>query len=114
MTAVKMSGKDFKDFYNDPTLWAGEAYHDDVLILVNGAEFVSDALDGDASTIADTDQVVVEYGVYYAPDGADKDLAAVARRWLKARSTTTLLVEVAKDKQVALVAAVKAAGGRVV
>jgi hypothetical protein len=109
--ACKMNGAEFKAFYTSD--WGNEAFWDDYEIEVNGESIVTDYED---AKIDDTDQVRILSGVVYV-DGeyGGKHVAAdtFARRWLKARTISTLVVEVPNDQVDAFKSDMKSKGLRV-
>ena len=114
---MKCSGKELKDFENDVTYFhPGSAereatYMDDVLIEVNGVEVE----DFDIQQLNDTDKIeIIAGGVLYCTKGQeDQSLESYFRRWKKEQTTVTIIVECDKSKHDAVVAAIKAAGGKV-
>lgn len=109
MKPVKVLGAVWKEFYNAP--WGEDAYHDDSHIQINGQD-INDADLDLGKDVKDTDEVTVHYGALFGVPGHD-DLAEFLAAWLKKRTTATLVVEVPLDGREALVAAIRAAGGRV-
>ena len=112
---ITLTGAEFKAFYADPAIWPTDAYHDDTVVHVNG---IQDDGTLDLAEIADDAMVAVEDGgviIYPAPAGGEdvKDFYAVLKKWLKARTTTTLLVTVDKQNLEAVKTAIKQAGGTV-
>lgn len=109
---TKTSGAEFKRFYNDPAIWsgAGETYHEDECVLVNGGEH-----HGEYDTMADDAKVTIEGGIIFSPqfDGNEPSFEAYFKRWRKAQSATILIVEVDKKHELSVRAAIKTCGGRV-
>ena len=110
---VKTNGATWKKFYQDPAFWPSEAWHEGEEITVNGLS-VSDS-DFDLTAMKDADHIAVTGGVVYLLKGGydGPTLEAHFRKWLKAQTTTTLLVEVDRARLEAVSAAVEAAGERV-
>ncbi|MDR9836893.1 MULTISPECIES: hypothetical protein [Herbaspirillum] len=110
MTA-KTSGAEFKQFYNDKAFWPEDAWHEDSVILVDGKphEDLSD------NQIADSAKVVIDSGhVFFSrEDSAGVSMATFFNRWRKVQNMRTLAVEVPLDKMEAVIAAIKAAGGKI-
>lgn len=110
--AVTTNGADFKRFYADPAFWPEDAYHDEAVVLVNGDDY-SEA-DKDLSAVADTDVIRIEGGYVVLPDDkSSTTLESYFRKWQRLQSMRTVLVEVNASKFDAVVAAVRAAGGKV-
>ena len=114
---MKCTGQEFKAFENDATYWhPGNAerestYMDDVVLEINGEEVE----DFDAQQFKDTDIIkIVAGGVLYCTKGPeDQALDSYFRRWKKEQTSMTFIVECDKSKYDDVVAAIKAAGGRV-
>lgn len=108
---VKTTGAEFKRYYNDPVFWPEGAWRDDDVILVDGVE----QEDIDVDKIPDAAKVTIEAGVVFKSVSDDEgvNMGTHFRRWLKAQTLRTVLVEVDSTKFEAVVAAIKAAGGRV-
>ena len=114
--AVKTTGVEFKRFYADAEYWPeGEDYvwHDEALILVNGAEMESEE---GVDAIPDDAVVRIEGGLVFGPKwaGNEPTLETYFRRWRKQQSTVSFLVACDVSKRAAIEAAILAAGGRLV
>ncbi len=110
--SVKMSGAEFKKFMSSEEFWPVDTWHEDEQITVNG----EDRPDGvEASTLSDTDVVVIHDGVLTGPQWLDggPSLETHFRRWRKKQTTTFLTVECDHTKLEAVKAAIKAAGGKI-
>ncbi len=108
--ATKTTGIEFKQFYGDNSIWPDDAYHEDAVIMVDGV----DAGDSDLYGMPDTVAVTIESGWVFLPDQNDAiALETYFKRWRKRQALRTLIVEVDAAKLDALIAAVKAAGGKV-
>lgn len=111
--ALKIPAAEFKRFYNDPTYWPednGDTYHDDVLFAIDGVE----TSDMETEKLPDNAVVTIVYGGAVFGHGNGVGLDTYFRRWRKEQDTVYLTVAVPKDKQDAVTAAIKAAGGKVV
>ena len=109
---VKTTGAEFKRFYGDKTIWgdnAGEIWHDDAEVTVNGN--VQEDLDDDS--IPDDASITISGGVVFGVDG-EPSLETFFKRWKKVQTTTSFVVECDTSKLDAVKAAIKAAGGRVI
>lgn len=111
--STKITGAEFKRFYADPVFWPTGAYHDDVVVTING---VMDN-ESDLLTIDDASVVVIDGGFVLDLPGAyfhnSTSFESHFKRWKKLQNTGFLLVEAPKDKIEAVKAAIKAAGGKV-
>lgn len=122
---VKISGREFKRFYNDPVFWApeGETWHDDTLIRVNGSDLPEHE---DPSAVPDDSVVEIVCGWVYgvphkalseknmgAPVTEEMDLCDYFQLWHKHQTTVTMVVECGRSQVDAVIAAVLAAGGQV-
>lgn len=112
---MKLTGADWKAFYGDPDYWPedGSRYHDDVLVLVNG-EVNEDALRA-PENIGGTDIVSIQSGDVFNTDTGQRicSLESHFKRWKRAQSNVALLVHCDPENAEAIMAAVKAAGGKV-
>lgn len=114
--AVKVTGAEFKRFYNDDAWWPeadGGTWHEDVSFSVDGKE-VSDGFD--PSAVADSAQVSFDGGAVLGNPvgGGTPTMDTYFKRWRKAQATRMLVIEVDVTKLDAVTAAVVAAGGKVV
>jgi len=112
---TKTTGAELKRFYADPEFWPednGDTWHDDEVITVDGTPM--DHEKGIAG-IPDTSVVAVSGGIVYSPewDGNEPSFEAYFKRWKKKQSTVSLIVECDVTKRDAVVAAIRAAGGKV-
>jgi hypothetical protein len=106
---IKATGQEFLDFYNDSSVWWPGYWHEHVSIKVDGT-LVEDFED----VIQPTSMVHVVGGIIYN-DNDDEVMSfeTAFRRWKKQQKTKKLLVECDTQIADAVIAAVKAAGGRV-
>lgn len=109
--AAKMTGAEFKRFYNDPLSWPEGTWYEDGVITVDGVE--QEEIHEDK--ISDTAKVVIVCGVVFLNQDDREGVAfdTYFRRWLKMQTMRQLVVQVDASKLDAVVAAVKAAGGKV-
>lgn len=110
---TKTNGAEFKRFYTDEAYWpqdSGNTYHEDETVLVNGGEH------DDYETVPDDALVTVDGGIVLGPqwDGNEPSFEAYFKRWRKLQSTISMVVEVDRAKEDSLLAAIKAAGGKIV
>lgn len=111
---ITVTGAEWKRFYEDSEIWKDGSFHDDVSGVIDGKTVGSDDLDFDLSAIADSAVITEIDGVYF-PDGDTVDgtsLATVFKKWRKAQTTATIIIECHISKKDAVEAAIIAAGGR--
>lgn len=112
---VKASGAELKAFYNDVVFWPpgeGNTWHEDESVTVNNQTW-----EGEYTDVPDNAQVVIDGGIVFSTKWEEGDAPSFEtyfKRWRKAQSTAFLSVECPKDKEAAVRAAIKAAGGKVV
>ena len=110
--SVKTNGSEFKSYYADPVSWPENAWHDDILIVVNGVELYDG---GDLTAIADDATVEIQSGlVYFNEDDRDPvDMELHFKRWRKNQSVRTVVVSIDASKLEELKRAVKSVGGKI-
>lgn len=121
---IKTTGREFKRFYHDPDFWLpeGETWHDDTCIRVNGVALT----DEDPGTVPDNCVIELESGWVYgvpprllsevshkAATASDMAMVDYFQLWLKRQTTVSLVVECERNQVDAVIAAVTAAGGKV-
>lgn len=105
-----LTGAEFKQFYNDASIWAEDTYVEDDVLAINGVDGA--VLDPDA--LKDTDLVQVRSGyLVMAPPGVPEGHVEAVRHWKRSRATRTLVIEVPAELQDEVVRQVQAAGGRI-
>jgi hypothetical protein len=95
--AVRMTGAQFKAFWGAE--WGPNAMIEEEAVTVDGEEF--DTCDGIVEEIPDASRVIMTGGIII-PDQmahrqAEINAENFARKWLKAQTTVTLLVEVPRE-----------------
>ncbi len=110
--SVKTNGAEFKRYYSDPIAWPDGAWHDDEIIIVDGKE--ADDHDIDLTAVADRAAISIEGGGLYDHPAGDISMETHFKRWRKAQTTEAIVIEFDKSRRDAIIAAVKAAGGKVV
>lgn len=110
---VKTNGSEFKRYYNDPDSWPKDAWHDDILIVVDGRELGDDA---ELNEIADHAIVEIQSGVVYtSEDDRDPvDMELHFKRWRKKQSVQTILVSIEVSKLDEFKVAIKQLGGKII
>lgn len=97
-----LTGAEFKQFYNDASIWAEDTYVEDDVLAINGVDGA--VLDPDA--LKDTDLVQVRSR---RPGGLRRGGEALEAQ----SSVTPLVIEVPPELQDDVVRQVQAAGGRI-
>jgi hypothetical protein len=103
MAGVKMTGAEYTEF--TAAEWGPDWYWDETRFLHNGV-----AKD-DIGAVVPTDEVILVEGTIYKGQEANSaciDALPFARKWLKARAVTSLIVEVPNDQVAAFKADMKA------
>jgi len=110
--SAKTTGAEFKRFYSDAKFWPDGSWHDDDVIIVDGVhqEYI------EADKIPDSSNVVIKCGFVFLSQEDDTGVAldTYFKRWLKAQTTRTVLVEIDAAKLDDLFAAINSCGGKVV
>lgn len=109
---VKTNGCEFKKYYSDPVSWPEGAWHDDILIMVDGVE-VGDG--DDFPIIQDSSKVEIHAGVVYSHDTDQEpiDMETHFKRWRKAQRVRQVLVEIDATSLEELKSLIKGIGGKV-
>lgn len=108
---VKTTGAEFKRFYFDDAYWPDGTWHKGEEIEVDGLPISEDLAIVD---VPDTASMRITGGVVMGlTDDSDPSVESYFKKWRKAQSTVSFVVECDKDKEGAVRSAVRAAGGRV-
>ena len=108
---TKTTGAEFKRFYFDDAYWHDGMWHEDEEIEVDGLP-ISEYLAFE--DIPDTASMRIAGGMVMGlADGSEPSVESYFKKWRKAQSTVSFVVECDKDKEGAVRSAVRAAGGRV-
>lgn len=96
-SSIKTTGAQWLAFYSDDAVWGPGGFHEDLLISVNGVETDNEF---DDPYVKPADEVRLITGVIMdaADDPQPRDILSVFRSWNKRQVSTTVLVEVSKDK----------------
>lgn len=117
---TKTNGAELKAFYLDDAYWrksseksTDDVWHEDLVLLVNGAEQPDDF--SITTDLRDEDEVTITSGwvMSNVPTFKERSFEAFFKAWRKAQDTAFLSVSVPKDKLEAVKAAIRAAGGSV-
>lgn len=93
---IKLTGADWKAFMDDKEFWWEGRWYQDGAMSINGAEWI----DWDQEPIEPEDEIRWKGGEVY--DSADirspwYDMEKKLRAWLKARTVTTVVLEVDRN-----------------
>jgi hypothetical protein len=95
---VVISGADFKLFYEDQEVWAKDVWHEDETVLIDGIEVGPDSWSADVSVLSDTAVLTVSGGAIYRDSDELDSFEGALRKWLRARETVRLVVELPRDQ----------------
>lgn len=109
---VKISGADFKKFYNDKKWWPDGIWHEEESISVNGVE--KDCYETDYDKILDSDLLVISGGCVLSDKREICSMETYIRRWKSALAERIILVKAPQKKLGDIVGAIKGAGGKVI
>lgn len=112
---MNTTGIEIKRFYSDKDFWPddnGDTYHDSEEIFVDGTSL---GIEESILDIPDSAVVRIRGGIVFGPmwDSNEPSFEAYFKRWKKMQTTVTLVIECDVTAKDAVVAAIKAAGGRV-
>ena len=108
---VKTTGAEFKRFYFDDAYWPDGTWHEDEEIEVDGLPISEDLAIEDVSDAAS--MKITGGMVMVLADSSYPSVESYFKKWRKAQSTVSFVVECDKDKEGAVRSAVRAVGGRV-
>jgi hypothetical protein len=115
---TKTTVAEFRDFYNDPAVWANEAWYDGLAITIDGKD-VDDVFDWAnlPPEILPSSAMTISGGAIFRKSNdcereIDTDLEKEFKLWRKARASTTVSITVPNEKLDALKAFVKDLGGK--
>ena len=109
---VKTTGKEFKEFYNDPKIWKVGTYYEDEYIIVNGEE---PGPDFDVEKLKDTDRIVLEGGTFYSSENErfGTTLEVVFKKWRKEKTVVYTVISCRPEKLALIKDAIKKLGGKI-
>jgi hypothetical protein len=89
--SIKMTGKDFKEFYESD--W-GDVWIDDDIVTVDGVDIQ------ELDNISDSSTVVIQCGLLRKNDSDEivGDLVKAAREWKRKQSICRVVCEIPKDR----------------
>lgn len=109
--AVKTTGVEFKKFYHDPEFWPEDSWIEDIELLVDGER--NESAEDDVDTIPDTSKVTIEAGFVVLDSCNTPSLESFFKKWRKAQTTVSFVVECHKDHAEGIKAGIKMMGGTV-
>lgn len=107
---VKLTGADLNAFMADAEFWANGRWYEDAMVSINGGEY----FDWDGETIEPEDMISWDGGIVYDSDrtgAGSRSLEPEIRKWMKARSVATIVIEVNKDHEADVRALLNSAPG---
>lgn len=108
---TKTTCAEFKLFYGDESWWPEGTWHEDQEVCI---DYVPVDNDFDLSSVPDATWMTLAGGFVTNENGDDLgSFESYFRKWRKHQSTVFLSVEVDRDKEHAVRAAISAAGGKV-
>ena len=111
MKHVLMTGHDFLEWMNGSD-WADGDYVEDKNIEVDGVDYWDDF--NEAPIKPESSVKIKEGDAHLAGEKYPVCLVALARKWVKRQSTSTIVIECHKEKLDALIEQIKRSGGKVV
>jgi hypothetical protein len=111
--AVKTTGAEFKRFYADKAFWPHGTWHEDEGITIDGQPF--DYASGDIlDEVSDSCVMTLAHGCVFRADSSEwGSFEGHFKKWRKAQTTTSLVIECPKELEAVVRAAIKAAGAKV-
>jgi hypothetical protein len=118
---MKVSGKEWNEFYSDPEFWSKGYYHDDDLIYIDGQN-VEEMEDYSLENVNNNSIVDIQYGfVLKDPENPGTDLRPTEictlqnyfKRWKRKQTKTKVVIEIDKDKLDELKKVVKSVGAKI-
>lgn len=111
---VKTTGAEFKRFFDDSAFWPEDTdtYREGETLIVDGVDYGDQGFDN----IPDNSTVVVSGGVVFNAQmgSSEQSFEGYFKRWRKLQSTASIVVECDISNRDVIVAAIRAAGGRIV
>lgn len=113
----KMTGKEWKEFYNDPQFWGPDVWAVSKEITINNESIPDDLGDVDwLNNMKDTDIVRISGGIVYLTDDA-KDGPSLEKYfldWRKSQNVAKILIEVRKKETDYFKQAIQHMGGKII
>lgn len=112
---MKISGKEWNEFYNDKKYWPdyGDIWHEDELVTIN--DNLVDEINYDLSTIKDTDLIEVKYGVVYL-GSYEKTISLLSyfKRWKKEQNNSIVMFTCKKEDEAYFIGKLEKHGAKIV
>ncbi len=107
---TKTTVAEFRDFYNDETVWANEAWYEDLGVTINGHEVDDDIVWTNIPEDLDpSSPMTISGGVIYRPK---IDMESEFKRWRNAKTLTAIVATIPNEKIEEFKAYVKLIGGK--
>lgn len=106
---VNTTGAELKAFYEDDSIWPEGAYHDEVMVSLDGVEMS----DFDIELIPSDSKVKILYGYIHSNNLDEESVSFEShfKKWRKNQKTSFLMVKVDNAIKDKVASAIKAAGG---
>ena len=110
---LKMKGVEWSAFYNDPTVWQRDVWHDDLVIVVDDKE-----IDDDFDDIDPKATVTIESGVIYFEETLSEknssSIESAIRKWRRNQKFKTVCVEIPNEMFYAVCEQLKKDGCKII
>ncbi|MBT9165590.1 MAG: hypothetical protein DDT25_00244 [Chloroflexi bacterium] len=117
---TKTTVAEFRDFYNDETVWANEAWYEDLGVTINGHEVDDDIVWTNIPEDLDpSSPMTISGGVIYRPktkgsqEKREINMESEFKRWRKARALTAMVATIPNEEIEGFKAYVRLIGGKV-
>ena len=116
---MKMKGAEWNSFFNDPTVWDRDVWHDNLIITVNGKKILErNSLFEDDDDFVDVDSkatVIIESGdIYFGDDSKPSSIKSVIRKWRRNQKFKTICVEIPNEMFYAVCEQLKKDGCKII
>jgi len=102
---IKTNGATWNQYYNDNAAWPTGAYHDDVIIFVDGV----DGVDMDLEKLDPKSKIELHAGTFFrdVDDDVGVSLESHFKKWKKRQTIMCILVEIPIEKEKEFLEALK-------
>jgi len=106
---MKITGKEWKLYYNDKSAWPENAWHEDEFITVNGKEADDDTR---LDRVKDEDEIILVGGVRFenSNDTEGHSFESHFKKWRKTQSGSFVTIFIPFEKKMDVSAALKSLG----